>query len=500
MMNWLVRNVLLLVLLVSFAVNGTAQSLDLDPPFGQIEEPTSGSVVTGMVHVSGWMIDAESPTLVTEFLVDGQVVASSPDSTEPRLDVCAAFPTIGHCSTVEPGLIFEWDTRVVDDGLHTVEIRATDLAGLSHSAAAELIVSNDLDGMTLDCLIFVHGSREKDVDRGYGFDWSSDWSAGRRTWREDSGLSGEPLELDDAEDFIRASTNDYSRPYYVVRYNGAAPYWSDEGAGLVATQIRDALKGEYDFGGTNRCGDPGGPADYWVVTHSSGAQIMDFILGNASADDPFPKTTCTVDEVGNPMECSQDAPFDEVAAGISGVISIAGAHRGSALADIVCDPQTPFEVGIGAQVGVCTDARRWLQTGDLFQVANYSGSPAKPVFLIGGYRGNFVTGGILAGHDDGVLSYASVFACAGDPAASYMNADVCGIGSKQEAMNFFNVDAVNENHSDIRNNKEGTRERRAIPDGMRPGLPDTLLDADLSTAELINLVLSEYRGASVSSP
>src|SRR5439155_19507601 len=108
------------------------------------------------------------------------------------------------------------------------------------------------------------------------------------------------------------------------------------------------------------------------------------------------------------LHCSE-FPYDVVARSITGVISVGGAHRGSIIADQVCNPRA---YGSPPQrAGECTPARRWLQRDTQFQVHNYSSAPAKLVWLIGGYKDNFLTRDRLPGSDDGLLQYATQFAC-----------------------------------------------------------------------------------------
>lgn len=335
------------------------------------------------------------------------------------------------------------------------------------------------------CLVFVHGSRVADATSGY--DWSQDWLAGRNHWRSYIDVPGDLIDGSDtvstnpADDFIRAATNNFSRPHFVVRYNGAAEWWNSEAAGQVASEIVRATNGEFDgpIGQADRsqCTTPwqnGGT--FWVVAHSGGATVMDFILGNSRPTDP---------------NFNFNGSYDQVASRITGVFSVAGAHRGSSLADTICNPGT----GCNIAGHNCTNARRWLQTDESHQVYFYSSSPAKTVWLTGGYKGG-PTSACLNGEDDAVLQYASIFACSGDANGSYNNSNVCGSNSKQESANFRNLDGVYENHDDIRNNRSSTRERRSIPDGIwecdgQQCAPNLVVRSNLSTASFVDLLLTE---------
>jgi hypothetical protein len=147
---------------------------------------------------------------------------------------------------------------------------------------------------------------------------------------------------------------------------------------------------------------------------------------------------------------NENGSFDQVAARISGVISVGGSHRGTPAADIICDPQDDRCPQLGRN---CTQARVWLQTSDAFQVNQYASSPAKTIWLTGGYK-NFTGSCTLAlpGEDDTVLPYASQFACGGSALQSYSNANVCSSNAKQESANFRNLDAAYEDHDDEKNN------------------------------------------------
>ena len=51
----------------------------------------------------------------------------------------------------------------------------------------------------------------------------------------------------------------------------------------------------------------------------------------------------------------------------------------------------------------------------------FSNAPAKTVYLTGGYEAIFGASGCLTGEDDGVVQYASIYACNGSATASYNN-------------------------------------------------------------------------------
>lgn len=338
------------------------------------------------------------------------------------------------------------------------------------------------------CLIFVHGSRVDDVEPGYT--WSLDWLAGRNYWREysppNSLWGGATQTLDSPEEDFVAGATASRRSHFIVRYNGAAAWWDDEAAGRVASEILRATNGEYD-GPDNaanrkdraRCESSylsGGR--FLVIAHSMGATVMDFILGNARPDDPYYNSA---------------GAFDQVAARIAGVISVGGAHRGSGLADSICGlglcPATALTLN------KCTPARESLQTGDAFQVSAYSNSPARPIWLIGGFKGIAGPSACLDGQDDGVLELSSQLACR--TSAGIGISDACDNDHKMGAKNYINIDVADENHDDEKNVRNiGNRTRKAIADGVwkcdgKACPPDSTVRTNLSTAALIDLLISE---------
>jgi len=154
------------------------------------------------------------------------------------------------------------------------------------------------------------------------------------------------------------------------------------------------------------------------------------------------------------------ADFTSVANRIAGVFSIGGAHKGSPLADAArgvgaCADTVQFLVGVaktfGSYVNAESDAARWLQTSPERLVEQYTNSPARPVFLIGGARQlpgfvDFAAHCLSTGGNDGIVAYSSEFACKGDPATPYDDRSLCSRGEKQKPKNFLNLVAIFENH------------------------------------------------------
>ncbi len=306
------------------------------------------------------------------------------------------------------------------------------------------------------CLIFVHG---KQTNTGT----FTNWSTARNYWTKGS------------NDFVRTATKNFSTSYYVVGYNGTRPFWDAPAAGEVATEIIRATNGSTDGGG-NRCAkswSQGGT--FWVVAHSMGGTVMDFILGNSQSTDP---------------NFNLNGSYDLVAQRLSLVVTTGGAHRGSQGADAVCGDSSGGCNFIASFIQSCDDATFWLRSSDDVQVRSFANSPSRNVYLTGGYEAIFGASLCLAGEDDGVVQYASIFACGGSATASYNNSNVCGNSFKQEASGFFNLDAAHENHSDERDASDSDT-RRQVPDGIWTcnGVkcaPNTTVQSSMTTASFIS--------------
>jgi len=325
--------------------------------------------------------------------------------------------------------------------------------------AGVLLLGFSLEAAAQPCLVFVHG-RQGDTAT------FNDWNAARDYWRENE-VGNTP------RDFIAAATKGFQAPYYVVGYNGTRPYWDAEAAGHVAGEIANAAAGGADGGG-NTCA---GASSLWVIAHSMGNNVMDFVLGNANSSDP---------------NFNFNGPYDAVADGISLVISVGGSHRGSEGADAVCGEAGFLCNAIAFFIDSCDDSAFWLRSDDSVQVRRFSTSPARNVFLTGGFEAIVGASACLSGEDDGVVQHASQYACGGSATTGFNNSNVCGNDFKQESSGFFNIDSGHENHDDERN--DGDRDDRvAIPDGLwtcggSPCSPGTTVTTSLSAAQLVGLL------------
>jgi len=308
------------------------------------------------------------------------------------------------------------------------------------------------------CMIFVHG-KQTDTNT------FTNWNSARNYWKNGS------------NDFVGAVTKNFATSYYVVGYNGTRPYYESQSAGEVANEIVNATNGGADGGG-NRCARTyaqGGT--FWVIAHSMGGTVMDFILGNNDATDPNFNFT---------------GPFDQVGQRISIAVTLGGAHRGSQGADAVCGNGNFLCNFIAGFIQSCDDATYWLRSADAVQVRTVSNAPARNVHLTGGYEAIFGASACLSGEDDGIVQYASIYACNGSATASYDNSNACSNASKQESSGFFNLDAAHENHSDERDNSDSDV-RRAIPTGIWtcsgvPCAPNTQVQSSMTTGRFISIL------------
>jgi len=321
-----------------------------------------------------------------------------------------------------------------------------------------LLTMSPVVAHAMPCLIFVHG---KQTDTGT----ATNWTAARNYW------------VNGSDDFIRSATRNFQASYYVIGYDGTRPYWDAGSAGEVASEIVNATNGGADGGGNACAATFAQGGTFWVIAHSMGGTVMDFILGNNDASDP---------------NFNFSGPFDTVAQRISLAITTGGAHRGSQGADAVCGDAGFACNFLASFIQDCDDATFWLRSSDDVQVRSFSNAPARNVYLTGGFEAIFGASACLAGEDDGVVQYASIYACSGSATAGFDNSDVCGNTAKQEAGGFINLDAAHENHSDERDASDSD-DRRQVPDGIWtcsgvPCAPNTLVTGSLTTAAFIAML------------
>jgi hypothetical protein len=94
-------------------------------PIGAIDFPTDGQTVTGVVRVSGFVLDF-NPVDHIDLVVDGALV-NRVQMNLPRPDVLQVFPTYVNSATPLPGFVGSFLARgVLSDGPHAVSIVVTE--------------------------------------------------------------------------------------------------------------------------------------------------------------------------------------------------------------------------------------------------------------------------------------------------------------------------------------------------------------------------------------
>lgn len=336
-------------------------------------------------------------------------------------------------------------------------LRGTRRPVLALAAALALTLSSSA-ALAAPCMIFVHGKQTNT-------NTFTNWSAARSYW------------VNGSRDFVKTVTKNFATSYYVVGYNGTNAYWDAGAAGEVANEIVNATNGGNDGGGNHCAQTYAQGGTFWIVAHSMGGTIVDYILGNNDPSDP---------------NYNFNGPYDLVAQRVSLAMTLGGAHRGSQGADAVCGNGNIFCNFIAMFIQSCDTATYWLRSADAVQVRTFSNAPAKSVYLTGGYEAIFGASVCLSGEDDGIVQHASQFACNGSATTGYDNSNVCNNSSKQESSGFLNLDSGHENHSDERDDSDRDT-RKAIPTGIwtcggSPCAPNTTVQSAMSTAQLLAIL------------
>ena len=109
-------------------------------PIGGIDFPSEGQTVSGIVRVSGFVLDFHNLDRV-EILVD-DVLVNRADTGLPRPDVLEIFPTYYNSATPQPGFLTSFLARgVYSDGPHTISIRVTEASTSSSSSSGPFMSS-----------------------------------------------------------------------------------------------------------------------------------------------------------------------------------------------------------------------------------------------------------------------------------------------------------------------------------------------------------------------
>ncbi len=110
-------------------------------PFGAIDTPAQGAVVSGVVNNFGWVLapgsrraDPPGGGTVT-VLVDG-VALGSPSGWTSRSDLTSVFLAGSYAGLDTAGAVFSLDTRTLADGLHTISWIVTDNLGSANGVGS----------------------------------------------------------------------------------------------------------------------------------------------------------------------------------------------------------------------------------------------------------------------------------------------------------------------------------------------------------------------------
>jgi hypothetical protein len=106
-----------------YGLRSSAVTADFLPPFGYLDTPTSGQVLSGKISVAGWAFDNSSINRI-EVLVDG-AVAGIATYGQPRPDVASVFPNLSS----NTGYFYPLDTTKYSNGQHTITVNAVDSVG-----------------------------------------------------------------------------------------------------------------------------------------------------------------------------------------------------------------------------------------------------------------------------------------------------------------------------------------------------------------------------------
>src|SRR5262249_7222926 len=94
---------------------------------GAIDTPTQNQRASGVVRVSGFVLDF-SPVARIEILVDGVLVTRA-DLNIPRADVLEVFPNYFNSPTRNPGFLSAFLARNYSNGQHSLTVRVTESSG-----------------------------------------------------------------------------------------------------------------------------------------------------------------------------------------------------------------------------------------------------------------------------------------------------------------------------------------------------------------------------------
>ncbi len=331
------------------------------------------------------------------------------------------------------------------------------------------------------CFIFVHGH--------YGTKTTVSYSEARAYWYNDDSW---PMDDTDFADIVTSggsgsngwdACGNADNKCFFVGYNSQLYYW--DAAKEAAAQINTALAGGADKGGNTCPAWTSGTAHrYYVVSHSMGGQVMDFILGNANTTDPYYNYG--------------SAPFSTIKQKLNGGnMSFQGAHRGTTGADGVCGHASWALNLIGGLMGDCDLGTQSLQTADAWRNAHYS-SPSVTSYLVGGWEMIWGNGGFLYGEDDGLIEYASSFACNaayGSAWGNFSQSNICLNTAKWKSAGFKNGDQSAEDHDEGRNGDDPDVRKAATGGLWGTSTTGTQVRSSMSNAEMVRCVWATNPGS-----
>ncbi len=113
----------LLALLVTVGLSLAAATAA--QPIGAIDEPKPGQTVSGVVRVSGFILDLTAIQKVEIFLDGATVPTNTAEIDLPRPDVLEAFPTYVNSASSQPGWLSSFFTRSLSNGPHSLVVKGT---------------------------------------------------------------------------------------------------------------------------------------------------------------------------------------------------------------------------------------------------------------------------------------------------------------------------------------------------------------------------------------
>lgn len=285
------------------------------------------------------------------------------------------------------------------------------------------------------------------------------------------------------DDLLSGSDN-----YGIVGYDSTDesgyPYWRDETAGEIARQMISIKQGNGDGVSHPQSGTQCAASDnFWVVSHSQGAQQMMFIAGNAVSGSPSYNTAYT-------SSGTTTVNYESAMSGVLGVFTLGGAITGTEGADRVCNGSWLDALINAAFLGKdCNASVQWLQTNDSYTVRNYIGSSlAAPFYTMGGHKTfpgfEAASSAMLNGEDDGYINLASQMSCSGsgkrnlwDDLKTYKTFFGIAYGSptytcsntNKGTPRTYNMASVHTDHDAERNGGISSPSYTSIPNGLSCG-------------------------------